>query len=211
MFNKIKEIFLKNYKWLICFICLFCFLLLAEDVFTKEIIQIDDIVYKFIASHFISNSLTPIVKIITFFGSATWIVIFTIILFVIIRNKRQNILLGTNLCIVTIINQILKHIFKRSRPTEFRIIDESGYSFPSGHSMVSMAFYGLIIYFCYKYIKNNSIRNICITFLGVLILLIGISRIYLGVHYASDVIAGFMISIAYLIAFITVFESIEIK
>lgn len=207
MFNKIKEIFLKNYKWLICFICLFCFLLLAEDVFTKEIIQIDDIVYKFIASHFISNSLTPIVKIITFFGSATWIVIFTIILFVIIRNKRQNILLGTNLCIVTIINQILKHIFKRSRPTEFRIIDESGYSFPSGHSMVSMAFYGYLIYLVYKNIKNKYLKWILIIVLSILIILIGISRIYLGVHYTSDVLGGYLLSLSYLVLFIHITNS----
>lgn len=209
MFNKIKEIFLKNYKWLICFICLFYFLLLAEDVFTKEIIQIDDIVYKFIASHFISNSLTPIVKIITFFGSATWIVIFTIILFVIIRNKRQNILLGTNLCIVTIINQILKHIFKRSRPTEFRIIDESGYSFPSGHSMVSMAFYGYLIYLVYKNIKNKYLKWILIIVLSILIILIGISRIYLGVHYTSDVLGGYLLSVSYLVLFIHITNSME--
>ena len=209
MFNKIKNIFIKNYKWLICFICLFCFLLLAEDVFTKEIIQIDDIVYKFIASHFISNSLTPIVKIITFFGSATWIVIFTIILFVIIRNKRQNILLGTNLCIVTIINQILKHIFKRSRPTEFRIIDESGYSFPSGHSMVSMAFYGYLIYLVYKNIKNKYLKWILIIVLSILIILIGISRIYLGVHYTSDVLGGYLLSVSYLVLFIHITNSME--
>lgn len=209
MFDKIKEIFLKNYKWLICFICLFCFLLLAEDVFTKEIIQIDDIVYKFIASHFISNSLTPIVKIITFFGSATWIVIFTIILFVIIKNKRQNILLGTNLCIVTIINQILKHIFKRSRPTEFRIIDESGYSFPSGHSMVSMAFYGYLIYLVYKNIKNKYLKWILIIVLSILIILIGISRIYLGVHYTSDVLGGYLLSVSYLVLFIHITNSME--
>ena len=209
MFNKIKEIFLKNYKWLICFICLFCFLLLAEDVFTKEIIQIDDIVYKFIASHFISNSLTPIVKIITFFGSAIWIVIFTIILFVIIRNKRQNILLGTNLCIVTIINQILKHIFKRSRPTEFRIIDESGYSFPSGHSMVSMAFYGYLIYLVYKNIKNKYLKWILIIVLSIIIILIGISRIYLGVHYTSDVLGGYLLSVSYLVLFIHITNSME--
>lgn len=209
MFNKIKNIFIKNYKWLICFICLFCFLLLAEDVFTKEIIQIDDIVYKFIASHFISNSLTPIVKIITFFGSATWIVIFTIILFVIIRNKRQNILLGTNLCIVTIINQILKHIFKRSRPTEFRIIDESGYSFPSGHSMVSMAFYGYLIYLVYKNIKNKYLKWILIIVLSIIIILIGISRIYLGVHYTSDVLGGYLLSVSYLVLFIHITNSME--
>lgn len=208
MFSKIKKIFKKNYIWLVCFICLVGFLFLAEDVFTKEIIQIDDIVYKFVSHHFISDSLTPLVKIITFFGSATWMIIFTIILFLIIRKKKQNILLGANVCIVTIINQILKYIFKRARPTDFIIVTETGYSFPSGHSMVSMAFYGYLIYLIYKNIENKYLKWILIIILSILIILIGISRIYLGVHYASDVLGGFLLSIAYLILYINITKRI---
>ena len=87
-----------------------------------------------------------------------------------------------------------------------------GYSFPSGHSMISMAFYGLIIYYVWKNVKNIKIRNITCILLSILILLIGISRIYLGVHYASDVLGGFIISIAYLIVFITITNTIaELK
>ena len=67
--------------------------------------------------------------------------------------------------------------------------------------MVSMAFYGYLIYLIYKHIKNKYLKWSLITILSLLILSIGLSRIYLGVHYASDVIAGFVISIAYLIVF----------
>ena len=67
--------------------------------------------------------------------------------------------------------------------------------------MVSMAFYGFIIYLVYKNVENKKIKYIVCTILTVLILFIGISRIYLGVHYASDVIGGFCFSIAYLIAY----------
>lgn len=209
MFNKIKEIFLKNYKWLICFICLFCFLLLTEDVFNKEIMQGDIIGYNFISNYLISDTFTPIMKVITFFGSAIWIIILTIILFFILRNKKQNILLGTNLVIITILNQALKFILKRPRPTEFRIIDESGYSFPSGHSMISMAFYGYLIYLVYRNIKNKYLKWILIIILSILIILIGISRIYLGVHYTSDVLGGFLLSVSYLVLFIHITNSIE--
>lgn len=106
-----------------------------------------------------------------------------------------------NLISITILNQILKYVVQRPRPTEFRIIDESGYSFPSGHSMVGMAFYGFIIYLIYHYVKNKYVKWTLCTILTVLIPLIGISRIYLGVHYTSDVIGGFCVSISYLILY----------
>ena len=92
---------------------------------------------------------------------------------------------------------------QRPRPTEHRIIDESGYSFPSGHSMVSAAFYGFLIYLIYKNVKNKYLKWGLITILSLLVFLIGVSRIYLGVHYTSDVLAGFLVAISYLIIFIT--------
>ena len=98
--------------------------------------------------------------------------------------------------------RILKYILQRPRPTEFRIIEETGYSFPSGHSMVSLAFYGYLIYLIYKYINNKHLKRTLIIILSVLICIIGVSRIYLGVHYTSDVLGGFLISFAYLIIYI---------
>ena len=119
-----------------------------------------------------------------------------------IKNKKIGLLIGTNLVIVTILNQVLKFILQRPRPTEYRIINEIGYSFPSGHSMVSMAFYGFLIYLIYKNVKNKYLKLSLISILSLLIVMIGISRIYLGVHYTSDVCAGFLISISYLVLYI---------
>ena len=203
MNEKTKELIKKNFKWLVLFIALIGFLALAEDVFNKEILNGDRIGYKIVSTFLISNFATPIAKFITNFGGAIFLITLTVILFIVIKNKKIGLSIFSNLVIITVLNQLLKRILQRPRPTEFRIIEETGYSFPSGHSMVSMAFYGYLIYLIYRYVKNKYVKWISIAFLSVLICSIGVSRIYLGVHYTSDVLGGFLVSISYLILFIS--------
>lgn len=201
----IKEFANKNLKWIILFLCLIGFIALAEDVFNKEIMKRDIIGYNII-SYFISDTVTPIAKFITSFGGTICLLLIATILFIVIKNKKIGIAIWINLIIATIMNVILKGLLQRPRPNEYRIINENGYSFPSGHSMISMAFYGFLIYLIYKYVKNKYLKWTLITLLGILIMLIGISRIYLGVHYTSDVIAGFLISISYLIIYVGIIK-----
>lgn len=198
-----KEYIKKNLKWVVLFICLVGFLALTEDVFNKEIMQGDIIGYKIISTFLISDFVTPIAKFITNFGGAVFLSIATIALLLLIKNKKIRLSIFSNIVIITILNQLLKRILRRPRPTEFRIVEETGYSFPSGHSMVSMAFYGYLIYLIYRYIKNKYVKWTLITILSILICLIGISRIYLGVHYTSDVLGGFLLSISYLVIYIS--------
>ena len=203
MKEKIKDFFIKNLKWIILFVCLIGFLALAEDIFNKEIMNGDIIGYKIISTFLISDFATPIAKFITNFGGAIFLIALTIVLFILIKNKKIGASIFSNLVVITILNQLLKRILQRPRPTEFRIIEETGYSFPSGHSMVSMAFYGYLIYLLYRYVKNKYLKWGLIVLLSLLICTIGISRIYLGVHYTSDVLGGFLISISYLIIYIS--------
>lgn len=203
---KTKEFIVKNIKWIVLFLCLIAFLAILEDILGKEIVKIDEIGYKLISTHLIKDTITPIAKIITQLGSAIFLIILSII--ILILNKKIGLLVWINLFSSTILNQILKYVIQRPRPTEFRLIDEIGYSFPSGHSMVSAAFYGFLIYLIYKKVKNNSLKILLIISLSITIFLIGISRIYLGVHYTSDVISGFLISITYLIMFTSILKSI---
>lgn len=199
--NVIK--FIKNnWRWMLLFICLIGFLALAEEVFHQEIMNGDIVGYDIVSKLFKFNVSTPIAKFITNFGGAIFVISLTTILFFVIKDKKIGISIITNLGIVTILNQIIKFIMQRPRPTEFRIIEETGYSFPSGHSMVSLAFYGYLIYLIYKYINNKHLKRTLIIILSVLICIIGVSRIYLGVHYTSDVLGGFLISLAYLIIYI---------
>lgn len=201
--KQIKEFIIKNLKWIILFICLIGFLALTEDVFNKEIMDGDIIGYKLISKFLISDFTIPIAKFITNLGGAIFLIILTIILLISIKNKKIGLSIFSNLAIITILNQLLKRILQRPRPTEYRIIEETGYSFPSGHSMISMAFYGYLIYLIYKYVENKYVKWILISLLSVLICLIGVSRIYLGVHYTSDVLGGFLISISYLVIYIS--------
>lgn len=202
MTKKIINIIKTNYKWILFLVCLILFLALTEDILEYQIMKQDITFYNILRKYFIKDSITPYMKIITNFGGATCLITITVLLLIILKNKKIGLLTLTNLVTITILNQILKFILRRPRPTEFKIINETGYSFPSGHSMISMAFYGFLIYLIYKNIKNKYLKTTLIIILSLLIIAIGISRIYLGVHYVSDVIGGFLISISYLIVYI---------
>ena len=195
----IEKALKKNIKWIVIFICVIILLAIIEDLFEKEAVELDLIVYKLVVLNLRTDTLTFIMKIITNLGGAYVLIGIGIISLLVLKNKRIGILINSNLIITAFLNYILKNIIQRPRPEGYRLISETGYSFPSGHSMASMAFYGLIIYLIWKTVKNKKIKYISCTLLGILIPLIGFSRIYLGVHYASDVIGGFAVSMVYLI------------
>ena len=200
----------KNFKWIILFMCLLMFFAILEDVFEKEIIKLDILGYGLIST-LISNNITPVAIVITNLGGAITLIGLTIIFLLIIKNKKISLSILLNLGISAFLNILLKNIIQRPRPDEFRLISETGYSFPSGHSMVSMAYYGYLIYLIFKFVKNKKLKTFLITILCILILSIGISRIYLGVHYTSDVIAGFVLSISYLIIYTSIIKKYIIE
>lgn len=201
----------KNYLWIILILSLIIFMGIAEDVFEEEIMKIDVMAYNFLVEKLRTPLLTNIMTFITKLGNATTLILIVVIMFIIIKDKVIPACITGNLIIITLLNQILKYIVQRPRPDGYRLISESGYSFPSGHSMVSVAFFGYLIYLTYKYVKNKTLRIIIYIFLTTLITLICISRVYLGVHYASDVIGGLLISIAYLIIYITITKKYVLK
>lgn len=196
--NKLKEIIKKNYKWIIFFLLVLIFGMIAKAVFQKEIFEFDATIYNFLLNHR-NTVLNLIFTGITKLGNALILAILTILCIIFIKDKKYKILVPINILAITALNILLKNIFVRPRPDILRIIEETGYSFPSGHAMASTAFYGLLIYIAHKKIENKKVRNTICVMLTILILMINISRIYVGVHYASDVLAGMCFSIAYLI------------
>lgn len=198
---------MKNKKNIIIMVLTMLFFLLLFLVFKKNILYIDKLFYD-LCMKFYSNNMTVIFKFITNFGGILYIFVILIILLLVIRNKKINIALISNLGLVILLNQVIKFIVKRPRPQVLPLVEERGYSFPSGHSMISLAFYGFLIYLIYNNIKNKKYKYALMISLSILIVLIGISRVYLGVHYLSDVLAGFIVSIIYLLIFIESFSKV---
>jgi len=131
MLEKTKELIIKNMKWIILFISLVIFIAIAEDMLEKEIYKIDIVTYDFVLKYLRNDVLTIILKIITNLASAFFLITMCIISFLVVKNKKYALIITLNLGLVTVINLILKNIVQRPRPNEFRIIDETGYSFPS--------------------------------------------------------------------------------
>lgn len=104
---------------------------------------------------------------------------------------------------------LFKQIFQRKRPLEPLLHAVKGLSFPSGHAMMSLTFYGLIIYIISKTIPDKALRTAMISGLAALIASIGFSRVYLRVHYASDVLAGFLIGFSWLMISLETIENLE--
>ncbi len=163
----------------------------------------DNFVYNIVAK-MNCKVVTIIFLIISYFCSTFFLITCIILIMLLSKDNKKAFYICLNLGLCCLINQILKLVFQRERPVDINIITEKGFSFPSGHSMASMAFYGMWIYLINvsKMAKNKKV--IYSTLLAIFILLIGVSRIYLGVHFATDVVAGFSLAFAYLIFFINV-------
>ena len=139
---------------------------------------------------FASDQLTEIFKIITNLGSF-WGILIVIFLVFLVNRKVSYICLGAAI-IQTSLNRVIKAIVRRPRPNVDVFIRESNFSFPSGHAMAITCLYGLLIYYLYK--SEIRYRKLLIVICVLIIVLVSLSRVYLGVHYFSDIIGGILLS-----------------
>ena len=158
-----------------------------------------------------SDKLTAFWKFITHSGDRYVVILLGVIL-LLMKSLREKY--GVKFAIAalssTALYQIMKYIFQRPRPDlALRLIEQGGYSFPSGHSMNCLVSYGILIYLLLKYCENRRLANILSVGLGLLTILIGFSRVYVGVHYPTDIIGGWSLGIAVLVAMIYVFEKFD--
>ena len=157
----------------------------------------------------VTDGKTSFYKILTFFGSGIFLSLCCVLLLIFVKDNSKRIMIVANLVIVSLFsNFVLKPIFHRDRPIDM-IVSENGYSFPSSHAFIATAFYGLLIYFVYKSNLSCRIKILFISCLSLVIFGIGVSRVYLGVHYPTDVIGGFVGGVIYLICMLKLFYLVK--
>ena len=187
------------------------FIVLIILIKTNLITTFDTAVYNLLTIH-MNESLTGIVKAITLLGQDKFIIfvlIMVLIISFILKKIKTGAIVVLFLIITHTLNYIIKIIFQRPRPEILRLIEENGFSFPSGHTMAATALYGILIYLILKSELNKNLKIISASILSLMAFSVGLSRIYLGVHYASDVLGAFLISIILLLILISINEKKE--
>lgn len=196
--HRLQALTRRNILSILAFIATIIFLGLLREVLTGEVLALDANAYQLVVVYTRREWLTPIMQSISELALPVVLVIMLLAIEAFAPGKRPGACAAVNLVLVFILNQLIKEIVQRPRPVGFRLISETGYSFPSGHSMVAMAFYGLLVWMIWHYEEDKFVKYLCSIGFCLCIAAVGLSRVYLGVHYASDVIAGFCVSLAWL-------------
>jgi len=196
----------KYYLTLLVFMALVFFLINQTSM--SLIIDIDNTVCDFVQSTIVRDSLTLFFKIVTNLGDAFCFGVLILIFLFFFRKKKYTFFIILNLLFVYLTSVVFKNLFRRSRPLYNLIEKPKDFSFPSGHTMCSVAFYGMLIYLVNKRLKNKYLKVFINTCFVLTIIIIAFSRIYLNVHYFSDVVGGFILGIICLRMFIR-YDKIE--
>ena len=187
-----------NRKAIIFLVGIFLAFILIFCIQTNHIAWFDNSIYNFfivIKSERMTNLFLGISSVTIPF------IIISILFWIIYPKKIIAFFVSFHLVFSFILSNLLKLLFRRNRPIGIALTFEPGYSMPSSHAMVSVAFIGFLIYLITIKVQNPYKRNCISLFLLLFILCVGVSRIYLGVHYASDVLLGFILGSLYLYSF----------
>lgn len=198
MGHKLASLLRANKRVVVLAICVVVFVALLEDVLEGDLLRIDAAAYALIVERLRADWLTPVMEAFSALATPVSLIVFLLVIAAFAPGRRPGACCAVNLVLVFALNQALKLAIQRPRPDGFQLAVEHGFSFPSGHSMVAMAFFGLLAWMVWHYESDRVMRIGCVAAFGVIVVMVGISRIYLGVHYASDVIAGFCVSLAWL-------------
>lgn len=201
------------FVWIVCILFTGFFAFIARSIHLHTISSFDNPIIDVVQGAQ-APWLTSVMKTFTTIGSTTTVALLALVTLALLlwkKHRAQALLFVVALAGTGILNQVLKFIFKRERPDFDRLIDIGGYSFPSGHTMMAFSLYTILAYIIWRNLRNVWSR-MGITILAIfMIVMIAVSRIYLGVHFPSDVVAGMLASAVWLFASIAVYQHYQRK
>lgn len=188
-------------------VSLFIFIINSMLVVTNCYQPIDELIN--LGVSLIRNSnVTEVIKVLTSFGDTNVIIMLNalLIIFIFFKKKYKLLVIPIASTLSGIINTGLKYLFSRPRPEGIALIAQGGFSYPSGHSAISVLFYGTIIYLLMK--SDIKYKKVYITLLTIMAVIIPLTRIYLGVHYLSDVIGGVSLGFSILSIILVIYDKV---
>lgn len=191
---------------LICLISGGLFLIIAQAIHTGAIVKFDLPIIK-IVQGWEAGWLTVLFTSFTWIGSGYGVTPITFLICLLLffkYNKRpEAILFAFSIVSTILLNEGLKRVFIRERPEIYRLLDAGGFSFPSGHTMMAVSLYAMIIYIVWPTVKSKSGKFLLVFACSLFAFLIAVSRIYVGVHYPSDIAGGFLMSTLWITLLLT--------
>ncbi len=191
---------------------LFAFIGIAKMIFKEKKETFDQHAFTLLANQ-VNEINTNVMQVFSFLGSHTFLIPANLTLvawFLLIKKHRWYSIKVPVVALSSLLLMfLLKLIFQRDRPLTPLLEAAHGYSFPSGHALMSITFYGLLIFLVWLNVKNLWVKWSLTLLLAILIIFIGISRVYLRVHYTSDVLAGFCVGLMWLLISLWVLSKIE--
>jgi membrane-associated phospholipid phosphatase len=193
-------------------IALSAFVYITRRVFVLNKNKLDTNVFNYLQSH-VSERNNDIMEFFTFLGTHQFLIpanLSLIAYFLFIKKHKWYSIKIPAIALSSLgLMFLLKGMFDRERPLVPLLFHAKGLSFPSGHALMSVTFYGLLIYMIFKGVKNPALKWTLIGLLIILIMIVGMSRVYLRVHYATDVIAGYCIGFLWLVFTVWMLNKIE--
>jgi membrane-associated phospholipid phosphatase len=193
-------------------VALTAFVYITRRVFVLNKTKLDNAVFNYLKTP-VSERNNDIMEVFTFLGTHQFLIpanLSLIAYFLFIKKHKWHSIKIPAIALSSLgLMFLLKGLFERERPTVPLLFEAKGLSFPSGHALMSVTFYGLLIYMIFKTVKNPALKWTLISLLILLIIIIGSSRVYLRVHYATDVIAGYCIGFLWLVFTVWLLNKIE--
>jgi membrane-associated phospholipid phosphatase len=194
------------------FVAIAFLIVIIRRIFFQNKYAFDQKAFDFLQSY-VSDTNTSIIQFFTIFGSHNFLIPAYLLLFIYFYFIRKNKWYFIKFASIAISNLLLmfglKYLFNRPRPLIPLLKEVPGLSFPSGHAFMSLTFFGLLIYVVYRDVKNTWVKCSLVVLLLLMIFFVGLTRVYLRVHYVSDVLAGYSFGFLSLVIMLGLLHQIE--